>query len=824
MGEKTTKKSVQKKTKGATKASAPKGEMTVKLLSDACISLFGCDVKEVTKQQMFKALCKVVKDLLVQKRKTFHDKYRANEEKQVYYMSMEFLVGTSLRNNLYNLGVEEEFKKAVKKCGFDINELYDMEPDAGLGNGGLGRLASCYLDSMTSVGLPGTGFSIRYEFGIFKQKIVDGWQMEFPDDWLGLGDVWLNPREDESFEVKFGGDVSGWDDNGKYRVSHTNYHSVIAVPYDMYISGYDTGAVNKLVLWSAKSANRFDMAAFSRGDYAKSLEENTMAEVISKVLYPADDHIAGKILRLKQQYLLVSASLQSIVHNHLKHYGTLGNLPDKVAIHINDTHPALCVPELMRILVDDHDYGWDEAWDIVCKTLTYTNHTVMSEALERWSENLFKEQLPRVYQIVCEINRRLVEQLYTIYPGDIAKIEYMAPVAHGEIRMANLCLAACHKVNGVSKLHSDILKNGIFRDYYNIDQEKFTNVTNGIAYRRWLCQSNPELTAYLEELIGDGFKHDSVELEKLLAFKDDKAVLNRLAEIKYQNKVRLADYISKANGIKVDPNSLFDIQVKRLHEYKRQLLNVLHILYLYNKIKDNPNGDYVPRTFIFAAKASAGYVMAKQIIRLIVAVSDMINSDPEVRDIIKVVFIEDYKVSLAEIIIPAADLSEQISIAGKEASGTGNMKLMINGAVTIGTLDGANVEIHEQVGDDNMFLFGLHADEVEALWQKGYHPKEYLERDPELKRVIDMLTSGVLGVKFHDIVRSLLTNDFGVADAYMILADFADYVRAQEDAANAYRSKEDFARMSLVNIAKAGIFSSDRAVKEYADDIWHIKY
>ncbi len=829
MAEKTTKKSTQTK-KAATKkpatkkASAPKMDDTVKMLSDACVNLFGCDVKEVTKQQMFKALCKVVKDLLVQKRKTFHDKYRANEEKQVYYMSMEFLVGTSLRNNLYNLGAEESFKKAIKKCGFDIEELYDMEPDAGLGNGGLGRLASCYLDSMTSVGLPGTGFSIRYEFGIFKQKIVDGWQMEFPDDWLGLGDVWLNPREDESFEVKFGGDVSGWDDNGKYRISHTNYHSVVAVPYDMYISGYDTDAVNKLVLWSAKSANRFDMAAFSRGDYAKSLEENTMAEVISKVLYPADDHIAGKILRLKQQYLLVSASLQSIIHNHKKRYGTLDNLPDKVAIHINDTHPALCVPELMRILIDDNDYGWDEAWDIVCKTLTYTNHTVMSEALERWSENLFKEQLPRVYQIVCEINRRLVDRLYAIYPGDVAKIEYMAPVAHGEIRMANLCLAACHKVNGVSKLHSDILKNGIFRDYYNIDQDKFTNVTNGIAYRRWLCQSNPELTAYLEELIGSGFKHDSEKLEKLLKFKDDEAVLNRLSEIKYHNKVRLADYIAKTNGIKVDPNSLFDIQVKRLHEYKRELLNVLHILYLYNKIKDNPKGDYVPRTFIFAAKASAGYVMAKQIIRLIVAVSDMINSDPDVRDIIKVVFIEDYKVSLAEIIIPAADLSEQISIAGKEASGTGNMKLMINGAVTIGTLDGANVEIHEQVGDDNMFLFGMHADEVEALWQKGYHPKEYLDQNPALKRVIDMLTSGALGVKFHDIVRSLLTNDFGVADAYMILADFADYVRAQETAANAYRSKEDFARMSLVNIAKAGIFSSDRAVKEYADDIWHMKY
>lgn len=821
---KSDKKTAPAKTTKATNPVAVKQDDTVKLLSDACVSLFGCDIKEVTKQQMFKALCKVVKDLLVKKRKTFHDNYRANEDKQVYYMSMEFLVGTSLRNNLFNLGVEKEFEEAIKKYGFDINELYEMEPDAGLGNGGLGRLASCYLDSMTSLGLPSTGFSIRYEFGIFKQKIVDGWQMEFPDDWLELGDVWLNPREDESFEVKFGGDVSGWDDNGKYRVSHTNYSSVIAVPYDMYISGYDTNAVNKLVLWSAKSANRFDMAAFSRGDYAKALEENTMAEVISKVLYPADDHMAGKILRLKQQYLLVSASLQSIVHNHLKRYGSLDNLPDKVAIHINDTHPALCVPELMRILIDDNDYGWDEAWDIVCRTLSYTNHTVMSEALERWNENMFREQLPRVYQIVCEINRRLVDKLYSIYPGDIAKIEYMAPVAHGEIRMANLCLAACHKVNGVSKLHSDILKNGIFRDYYNLDNDKFTNVTNGIAYRRWLCQSNPELTAYLQELIGDGFKHDSTELEKLLKFKDDKAVLNRLMEIKRDNKVRLAKYISKANGINVNPDSMFDIQVKRLHEYKRQLLNVMHILYLYNKIKDNPDGDFVPRTFIFAAKASAGYVMAKQIIRLIVAVSDMINSDPQVRDKIKVVFIEDYKVSLAEIIIPAADISEQISIAGKEASGTGNMKLMINGAVTMGTLDGANVEIHEQVGDENMFIFGMHADEVEALWQKGYNPKDYLDGNPELKRVVDMLTSGELGVKFNDIVRSLLTNDFGVADAYMILADFADYVRAQEDAAKAYKSKEDFARMSLVNIAKAGIFSSDRAVREYADNIWNMKY
>lgn len=795
----------------------------VEMLTDACERLFGCDIKEATSLQMYKSLCNVVHDLLLAKRNKFHEKYLKNGDKQIYYMSMEFLVGTSLKNNLYNLGVEEEFKKALEKCGFNIQDMYDMEPDAGLGNGGLGRLASCYLDSMTSIGLPGTGFSIRYEFGIFKQKIVDGWQMEFPDDWLSMGDVWLTPREDETVEVKFGGEVNGWDDNGKYKVAHTNYNSVLAVPYDMYISGYNTDAVNKLVLWSAKSQNRFDMAAFSRGDYLKSLEENNMAEVISKVLYPADDHIAGKILRLKQQYLLVSASLQSIIKSHLKHYGTLDNLSEKVAIHINDTHPALCVPELMRILVDEYDYGWDDAWKITSLTLTYTNHTVMSEALERWNENLFKEQLPRIHQIVCEINRRLVAQLNLIYPGDMAKIDYMAVVAHGEVRMANLCLAACHSVNGVSKLHSEILKTGIFRDYYNIYGEKFTNVTNGIAYRRWLCQANPKLTEYLKELIGDGFLNNSFELEKLLKYTNDENVLNNLFEIKHSNKVRLADYIAKANGINVDTNSIFDIQVKRLHEYKRQLLNVLHILHLYNKIKNNPNGDYVPRTFIFAAKASSGYVMAKQIIRLIVAVSDMINSDPEVRDKIKVVFIEDYKVSLAEIIIPAADISEQISIAGKEASGTGNMKLMINGAVTLGTLDGANVEILEQVGKENMFLFGLNADEVNELWKRGYRPLDYLNNNPELKAVIEMLTSGVLGVKFEDLRSSLLTNNFGIADRYMIMADFDDYVRAQEDVQNAYRRKEDFSKMSLINIAKAGIFSSDRAIKEYADNIWNIK-
>ena len=565
------------------------------------------------------------------------------------------------------------------------------------------------------------------------------------------------------------------------------------------------------------------MTAFSRGEYVKSLEDNTMAEVISKILYPADDHIDGKRLRLRQQYLLVSASLQTILAKHIRQYKTLDNLADKVSIHINDTHPALCVPELMRILMDEYNYGWDDAWEITKNTLSYTNHTVMSEALERWSESLFKEIMPRVYQIVCEINRRLVEELYKIYPGDIPKIDYMAVIANGEIRMANLCLACCHKVNGVSKLHSDILTSSIFRDYYNISNDKFTNVTNGIAYRRWLCQSNPELTNLLTELIGDGFKKDSKELEKLMKYHGDKKVLEDLRKIKYDNKVRLANYIGKANGINVDPNSLFDVQIKRLHEYKRQLLNVLQILDMYNKLKANPDMDIPPRTFIFAAKASAGYVMAKQIIRLIHAVANTINSDPVVRDKLKVVFIEDYKVSLAEIIIPAAEISEQISIAGKEASGTGNMKLMINGAVTIGTLDGANVEIYEQVGDDNMFLFGLKTPEVEQLWRQGYSPIDYYNSNRDLAAVIDMLTSNVLGTRFDDIARSLLTNYNGVADAYMALADFDSYAKAQSRVSEAYKDKDKFTDMSLVNIAKAGIFSADRAIEEYAQNIWHLK-
>ena len=790
-------------------------------MEDALRRIFGCSLQDATEKQIYRALCTVVRELLAEKNRLFQNRCAKEEKKEVYYMSMEFLVGTSLRNNLYNLGIEQEYRDFLAQVGISIDHLYAMEPDAGLGNGGLGRLASCYMDAATGLGYPVTGCSIRYEFGIFRQKIVDGWQMEFPDNWLEMGDVWLRTREDDAVEIKFGGEVREWMDNGRFKVAQVGYQSVIAVPHDMFISGYDSDAANRLILWSAKLPQSFDMAAFSRGDYVRALERNAMAETISKVLYPADDHIQGKRLRLKQQYLLVSASLQSILKKHYRKYHTYANLADKLAIHINDTHPALCVPELMRLLIDEHDFGWDEAWEITCNTLSYTNHTVMSEALERWSVDLFREQLPRVYSICVEINRRLIERLCAVYPNDWGKINYMAVIANNEVRMANLCLAACHAVNGVSKLHTDILRNGIFRDYCQITPDRFLNVTNGIAYRRWLCQSDPLLTDYLTGLIGNGFQRDARELEKLMKYEDDDKVLAELRRIKRKNKERLAKLIEEQNGIRVDPDSIFDIQIKRLHEYKRQLLNILHVLYLYNQIKKNPDAPFVPRTFIFAAKASAGYIRAKQIISLIVAVSNYINADPQVRDKLKVVFIEDYKVSLAEIIIPAADISEQISVAGKEASGTGNMKLMINGAVTIGTLDGANVEIHEQVGDDNIFLFGMKAHEVEALWQRGYDPNEFLS--DELREVLDMLTSGILGQRFDDLVDSLLTKRFGVADAYMTVADFADYARAQKLVSETYLDQKKFARMSLVNIAKAGIFSSDRSVREYAEKIWDLE-
>ena len=781
---------------------------------------YGCTEKQATDGEIMKACALVLRDIMAERGVRTREEVDSQEKRKVHYMSMEFLMGRSLMKNAYNLELLEPLTGAVEALGFKAADIFDMEPDAGLGNGGLGRLAACYLDSMTTLEIPATGYSICYELGIFKQKIIDGWQMEFPDNWLEMGDVWLHPRKDDAVEVRFGGQVHEWMDGDKFKTAQTGYQSVIAVPHDLYISGYGSKAVNKLTLWSASMPQSFDMNAFSRGDYVRALEQNTMAEAISKVLYPADDHINGKRLRLRQQYLLVSSSLQSILNEHLKNYHTLDNLADKVAVHINDTHPALCVPELMRLLVDEHDYGWDRAWEITCATLSYTNHTVMAEALERWPVSLFQEQLPRIYSICQEINRRLMEKLQRVYPNDPGKWNYMAVIANDEVRMANLCLTCCHKINGVSQLHTDILEKTIFRDYYNLDHSRFLNITNGIAYRRWLCQSNPALSGYLQTLIGDGFLKDANALEALEQYRGDLDVLENLRAIKRKNKVRLAAYIAEHNGVNVDPDSIFDVQVKRLHEYKRQLLNVLYILTLYNEIKDHPEKPVFPQTFIFAAKASAGYYLAKQIISLIVAVSNLVNSDPQVQGKLKVVFIEDYKVSLAEIIIPAADLSEQISVAGKEASGTSNMKLMINGAVTLGTLDGANVEIRDRVGDDNMFLFGMTADEVQALWQRGYDPHQFLT--PELDRVLQMLTSGALGQRFDDVAASLLTPRFGAADSYMTVADFESYKAAKKRAVEVYQDRTRFAQMSLTNIARAGIFSSDRSVEQYAKEIWDL--
>ena len=778
---------------------------------------FGKTPKEVSKTQLYQAVCMVVKDILTNRRIAFKKKVKEQEQKQVYYMSMEFLLGKSLKNHLNNLDMTDVVTKVVKKYGYDMEEIYDEEPDAGLGNGGLGRLAAAYMESLTSCGYAASGFSIRYDYGIFKQKIVDGWQMEMPDEWLKKGSVWLAPRTEHTFEVHLGGKVEQHWENGKLKVDHTDYTTIKAVPYDMNISGYNDVAVNKIRLWSAEANRAFDMDLFSQGEYVEAMAEKAMAESISKVLYPADNNIEGKSLRLKQQYFFVSASMQYILQQHLKNYNTLDNLADKVAIHINDTHPAICIPELMRLLVDEYNYGWDVAWDIVTKTISYTNHTVMSEALEKWPVSLFKALLPRIYQIVEEINRRYCEILKQHFVNDNEKVGYNAILSYGQIKMANLCLAASHTVNGVSALHSEILKDDLFKDYYQIAPQKFTNVTNGITHRRWLKVANPRLTNLLCELIGDGFLSESRELEKLEAFKNDKQVLNELADIKLANKKDLADFIYKQNGVLVEPTAIFDVQVKRLHEYKRQLLNVLNIMDMYYTLKQNPNANIEPRVFIFSAKAASSYYMAKQIIRLIVMLGEVINNDKSINGKLKVVFLENYSVSIAERIMPAAEVSEQISVAGKEASGTGNMKFMINGAVTMGTMDGANVEMCEAVGEENMFIFGLLTEEVNRLYREGYNPSFYYNRSDSLKRVIQGLRDGVNGVDFSEIADYLLFKD-----PYLCMADFDSYKFRQQDLQKTYLDKEKFQRISLMNIAKAGFFSSDRAVQEYADRIWHL--
>lgn len=782
---------------------------------------FGVRADEATENMAYRALCTVVKDILTEKRLEYKNRVRSGGYKQIYYMSMEFLLGRSLRNHLYNIGLLNAASGAVKELGFDIDKLMTLEPDAGLGNGGLGRLAAAYLDSLTSLGYPAGGFSIRYDYGIFEQKIVDGWQMEMPDNWLTDGDVWLNKR-DEVFEVKFGGRVEEHWENGRLICEQKGHTTILAVPYDMNISGYGSDAVNVLRLWSAKSPVELDMNMFSRGEYVKAVEAQAMAESISKVLYPADNHIEGKSLRLKQQYFFVSASIQSILFKHLKYNKDLSNLSEKIAIHINDTHPTLCIPELMRILLDDYGWSWDDAWKTVTEVISYTNHTVMQEALERWPQSLFKSLLPRIYQIIKEINQRYCADLWNVFPGDWQKISNNAILSDSEIRMANLCLVASHTVNGVSALHSDILKNDVFADYYKVAPEKFTNVTNGITHRRWLCEANPLLAKLIKDLIGDKFVKNADELEKLMAYQGNRDVLDKLAEIKRQNKVRLGEYILKTTGVVVNPDSIFDVQVKRLHEYKRQLLNALHILHLYNMIKADPNVDIEPRTFVFGAKAASSYYMAKLIIRLIYMIGKMVNDDPDVRGRLKVVFLENYRVSLAEIIMPASEISEQISTAGKEASGTGNMKFMINGAVTIGTMDGANVEIHERVGDENIFIFGLLAEEVEKL--KGhYNPTSYYNSDHRIKAIIDLLRKGIAGTNFGEIADSLTVGRGGGADPYMVLADFGSYVDAQSKVSEAYRDRYRFEKMSLVNIARSGFFAADRSVEEYAQRIWRLK-
>ena len=785
------------------------------LISGKLSHYFGVSAQEATDEQYYKAVALIVRELMKDGLREFRNEADNVNSKKIYYLSMEFLMGRSLKNNLYNLNLTKVFGDALKDFGVKLDKLYDCEPDAGLGNGGLGRLAACYLDGLATQGYYGMGYSILYECGIFKQKLIDGWQTELPDFWLPGGEVWLAPREKDTFTVHFGGEVIDNWDNQYHSVEYRNTNDIIAVPYDMFVSGKDGKGISILRLWKSKAPS-LDMHLFDQGQYMKAVEQQAMAEVISKVLYPADNHYEGKSLRLKQQYFLVSASIQDIVSRHLRHFGSVDNLAEKNAIHINDTHPTLSIPELMRILLDECGYGWDDAWNIVTKATAYTNHTVMKEALECWSEDLVRSLLPRIYQIIKEIDNRYRAYIWNT-TFDAGKVEEMAIISGGVVKMANLCVATCHSVNGVSALHSQILKDTIFNSYYKLTPDKFKNVTNGIAHRRWLCQANPELTAYITELIGDGFIYNADELEKLKKFAKDKKVLANIEKIKTNNKKAFAAYVKEKTGVELDPTSIFDVQVKRLHEYKRQNLNALQIVAKYLEIKENPDGDYVPHTYIFGAKAASGYFMAKKIISFICALADLINNDPDMKGRLKVVYLEDYNVTMAEKLMPAADISEQISLAGTEASGTGNMKLMINGALTLGTLDGANVEIHESVTEENMFLFGMTTPEVEDLKRRGYFPSNYHSANADLRKVIAFIQGGINGKQFPEIAN--IVNH----DPYMVLADFADYRAAQKKIDEVWKDREKWNRMSLLNTAGAGRFATDRAINDYARDIWNTK-
>ena len=794
-----------------------------KLIEGKLSRYFGVIPSEASSDQIYKAVVMSVRDIMLEMRQRFHIETKAAKAKRVYYLCMEFLMGRSLKNSVFNLGVGEAFEGALKDYGTTLADLYELEPDAGLGNGGLGRLAACFLDALATGDYPAMGFSIRYEYGLFKQKIIDGWQTELPDIWLPGGEVWLTQRSDNIYTVKFEGTVEEkWTEHGLVAV-YRNAKEVQAVAYDMMVSGYRSKAVSVLRLWRAKSVQNFDMKLFSQGDYNAVMQEDNEAELISKVLYPADNHAEGKSLRIKQQYFLVSASLQNILSDHKRRYGSLTLLPKMAAIHLNDTHPALAIPELMRLLIDENGMSWEQAWAITTSVCAYTNHTVLSEALETWSEGLIARLVPRIYSILKEINRRFCEDLWNRFPGDWDKISRMAIISYNTVKMANLSVYGSHKVNGVSALHSDIIKKSVFRDFYEYTPEKFTNVTNGIAHRRWLNQSNPELCELLDECIGNGYTKDASELAKFKAFENDDGVLRRLDEIKAIKKQQFADYAYKKQGAVIDPGTVFDVQAKRMHEYKRQLLNVLHIITDYLALKENPDLPVLPKTYIFAAKAAAGYYMAKKIIKLICFLSEEIRKNPKIREKLNVVYMEDYNVTMSELLMPASEISEQISLAGKEASGTGNMKFMINGALTIGTLDGANVEMTERVGEENIFIFGLKADEVTQIWRNGYSSSVYYNQDPNLRKVIESLIVGFNGESFSDIANYLLTGS-PVADPYMCMADYESYLREQEKMSELYKNdKRAWNQKSLRNIAAAGYFSADRSIKEYAENIWELK-
>lgn len=791
--------------------------------------LFRKKIKEADEQQLFQAVSYAVKDFIVDQWMATHRTYEEKDVKTVYYLSMEFLTGRALGNIIINLKGNKAIKEAIEELGMNLDVIEDQEPDAALGNGGLGRLAACFLDSLSTLGYPAYGCGIRYKYGMFAQAIENGYQVEKPDEWLKDGNPFEIKRPEYSAEVKFGGYVAiHKDENGKDVFTQEDYQSVRAVPYDMPIVGYNNNVVNTLCIWDAEAINTFNLSSFDKGDYQKAVEQENLARTICEVLYPNDNHMAGKELRLKQQYFFVSASVQRAVAKYMASHSDIHRIYEKVCFQLNDTHPTVTVAELMRILMDEYSLEWDEAWSITNKTCAYTNHTIMSEALEKWPLELFSRLLPRIYQIIEEINRRFIIDIQAAYPGDYGKVERMAIIYDGQVKMAHLAIAASFSVNGVARLHTEILKNQELKDFYLMMPEKFNNKTNGITQRRFLLHGNPLLADWVTKKIGDDWITNLSHINELSVYADDELSQKEFMNIKYQNKVRLAEYIKKHNGIEVNPRSIFDVQVKRLHEYKRQLLNILHVMYLYNDLKRNPDKDFYPRTFIFGAKASAGYRRAKQIIKLINSVADVVNNDKSIQDKIKVVFIENYRVSNAEIIFAGADVSEQISTASKEASGTGNMKFMLNGALTLGTMDGANVEIVEEVGKENAFIFGLSSDEVIAYEHNNqYNPRDIYNMDSEIREVLTQLVDGTYAPgnpeEFRDIYNSLLDGDGGRADMYFILKDFRSYADAQRRVEEAYRDTTGWAKSAMLNTAKCGKFSSDRTIEEYAQELWKLE-